>query len=253
VLGTRNRHRWGARRSPIFHSRVASVLPTSVEASKAKSVGARIRTFAKIRPRDLIPVHPRSPSRLPANRWASRPKKWPKRITFSREAQDRWRFAAIRLPPGTADAGSRPRSSWYRRSLVEGGRKAGQRIRTDTSLEQMARLKPVFDRRYGTVTAANASPDGWRVAVLLMKRRGRARAGYEGASPSFDHMRSRPLIQGAAVAGAALGGPQGAGRAGYNGRTSGLIEMHEAFASQVLSNLQGFARRGGRSTRTSST
>src|SRR6266508_3638459 len=42
-------------------------------------------------------------------------------------------------------------------------------IRRDTSLEQMAKLKPVFDRRYGTVTAANSSPltDG-ASAVLLM-------------------------------------------------------------------------------------
>ena len=42
-------------------------------------------------------------------------------------------------------------------------------IRVDTSLEQLAQLKPVFDRKYGSVTAGNSSPltDG-ASAVLLM-------------------------------------------------------------------------------------
>ena len=42
-------------------------------------------------------------------------------------------------------------------------------IRNDTSLEQLAKLKPVFDRRYGSITAGNSSPltDG-ASAVLLM-------------------------------------------------------------------------------------
>ena len=42
-------------------------------------------------------------------------------------------------------------------------------IRADSTLESMAKLKPVFDRKYGTITAANASPltDG-AAAVLLM-------------------------------------------------------------------------------------
>src|SRR5207245_1476528 len=52
-------------------------------------------------------------------------------------------------------------------------------IRRDTSLEQMAKLKPVFDRRYGTVTAANSSPltDG-ASAVLLMSDAAARAPGY---------------------------------------------------------------------------
>src|SRR2546423_8561735 len=52
-------------------------------------------------------------------------------------------------------------------------------IRRDTSLEQMAKLKPVFDRRYGSVTAANSSPltDG-ASAVLLMS---------DAAAPALGH------------------------------------------------------------------
>src|SRR5213079_3208216 len=52
-------------------------------------------------------------------------------------------------------------------------------IRRDTSLEQMAKLKPVFDRRYGSVTAANSSPltDG-ASAVLLMSDAATRALGY---------------------------------------------------------------------------
>src|SRR3712207_8489610 len=41
-------------------------------------------------------------------------------------------------------------------------------IRTDTSLEQLRALKPVFDRRYGTVTAGNSSPLTDRGGAVLL-------------------------------------------------------------------------------------
>jgi acetyl-CoA acyltransferase len=54
-------------------------------------------------------------------------------------------------------------------------------VRRDTSLEKLAALPPVFDRRYGTVTAGNSSPltDG-AAAVLLMSEE---RAKAEGYAP----------------------------------------------------------------------
>ena len=53
-------------------------------------------------------------------------------------------------------------------------------LRRDTSLEALAALPPVFDRRYGTVTAGNSSPltDG-AAAVLLMSEEKAKADGYE--------------------------------------------------------------------------
>ena len=53
-------------------------------------------------------------------------------------------------------------------------------IRSDTTAEKLAALKPVFDRRYGSVTAGNASPltDG-ASAVLLMSEERAKELGYE--------------------------------------------------------------------------
>ena len=53
-------------------------------------------------------------------------------------------------------------------------------LRPDTSLEALAALQPVFDRRYGTVTAGNSSPltDGAAAVLLMSEEKARAE-GYE--------------------------------------------------------------------------
>jgi len=118
-------------------------------------------------------------------------------------------------------------------------------IRTDTSLEQMAKLKPVFDRKYGSVTAANSSPltDG-AAAVLLMGEDTARTLGYEPLA----------FVRSYAVAAVDPGWqllqapiravPKALERAGIEWKDLGLIEVHEAFAAQVLSNFQGWAAKG---------
>ncbi|MFQ5550034.1 MAG: acetyl-CoA C-acyltransferase, partial [Gemmatimonadales bacterium] len=114
-------------------------------------------------------------------------------------------------------------------------------IRRDTNLEKLERLKPVFDRRYGSVTAGNASPltDG-AAAVLLMAS---DVADAHGMEP-LAYIRSyavaaldpgEQLLQGPAFA-----VPKALDRAGITWSELGLVEMHEAFAAQVLSNIQAF-------------
>src|SRR5437867_1526872 len=118
-------------------------------------------------------------------------------------------------------------------------------VRRDTSLDQMAKLKPVFDRRYGSVTAANSSPltDG-ASAVLLMSGEAARALGYEplayvrsyavGAVDPGWQLLQAPVFT----------VPRALERAGVAWKDLGLIEIHEAFAAQVLSNLKGFEERG---------
>ena len=114
-------------------------------------------------------------------------------------------------------------------------------VRDDSTLEALAALKPVFDRRYGSVTAGNASPltDG-ASAVLLMSEEKAAALGYTPvayirsyASAAVDP--GEQLLQAPVVA-----APMALARAGLTLRDIDLVEMHEAFAAQVLSNLRGF-------------
>jgi acetyl-CoA acyltransferase len=124
-------------------------------------------------------------------------------------------------------------------------------IRSDTSLEQLTKLKPVFDRKYGTVTAGNASPltDGGAAVLLMSEERAKA-LGFKPIAyiKSYAYAAIDPgeqLLQAPVFA-----APTALKRAGLGLKDIDLVEMHEAFAAQVLSNLQGFesqywAERGG--------
>jgi len=230
---------------PILASRrLADIL---VEASKAKSLGGRIKTFAKIRPRDLVPVSPAIAEPSTGESMGQSAEKMAKENHISRDAQDRWALRSHQLAAkGTADGRLTAEiAPWL--STRPGGEIVRQDngIRPDTSLEQMAKLKPVFDRRYGTVTAANSSPltDGASAVLLMSDEKARA-LGYEALA----------YIRSYAVAAVDPGWqllqapifavPMALERAGLQWKDLGLIELHEAFAAQVLSNLQGFAAKG---------
>ena len=166
---------------------------------------------------------------------------------ISREAQDRWALRSHQLAAqGTADGRLTAEiSPWLPTRPGAEVVAKDNGIRTDSSLEQMAQLRPVFDRRYGSVTAANASPltDGGS-AVLLMSEEAARAHGYDPLA----------FIRSYAVAAVDPGWqllqapiwavPKALERAGIQWKDLGLIEIHEAFASQVLSNLQGFAALG---------
>jgi acetyl-CoA acyltransferase len=230
---------------PILASRrLADIL---VEASKAKSLAARVKTFSRIRPRDLVPVSPAIAEPSTGESMGQSAEKMAKENHITREAQDRWAlrshvFAARGADDGRIAAEIAP---WFPARASDPVVAQDNGIRRDTSLEQMAKLKPVFDRRYGTVTAANSSPltDG-AAAVLLMSEPAARALGYAPLA----------FIRSYAVAAVDPGWqllqapifavPKALERAGLEWRDLGLIEIHEAFAAQVLSNLQGWAAKG---------
>src|SRR2546423_9478320 len=87
---------------PILASRrLADIL---VEASKAKSLGARLRAFSRIRPRDLVPVSPAIAEPSTGESMGQSAEKMAKENHISREAQDRWALRSHTLAAkGTAD------------------------------------------------------------------------------------------------------------------------------------------------------
>jgi acetyl-CoA acyltransferase len=117
-------------------------------------------------------------------------------------------------------------------------------VRTDTSLEQLQALKPVFDRRSGSVTAGNSSPltDG-AAAVILMSAEKAEALGYQPLAyiRSYAYAALDPGEQ--LLQAPVLAAPVALARAGLTLADIDIVEMHEAFAAQVLSNLQGFESR----------
>lgn len=224
---------------PLLHSRRFSDL--AIAASKAKNLGQRVRTLAKLRPRDLIPVSPAIAEPSTGETMGQSAEKMAKMNGITRDAQDRWALISHqRAHAGTEDGRL---TAEIAPMFPENGEPvtSDNGIRADTTLDQMARLKPVFDKKYGTVTAANSSPltDGGSAVLLMSDVRARA-VGYTPIAyvRSYAVAAVDPGWQ--LLMGPAFAVPKALERAGLALADMGLIEMHEAFAAQVLSNIQAF-------------
>jgi acetyl-CoA acyltransferase len=166
---------------------------------------------------------------------------------ISREAQDELALRSHqRAAAATADGRLTAEiAPWFGGPGMDQPIASDNGIRSDTSLESLAALRPVFDRRYGSVTAGNSSPltDG-ASAVLLMAE---AKASALGYAP-LAYLRSYAV---AAVdpgwqllMGPVYAVPKALERAGLAWSDIGLFEIHEAFAAQVLSNVQAWGSQG---------
>ena len=106
--------------------------------------------------------------------------------------------------------------------------------REGQSMEQLAKLKPFFDRKYGSITVGNACPITDGAAMLLLTSRARAKElglkpmakirGYAFAGLEPERMGLGP----------AYSTPIALKRAGVSFKDLDLIELNEAFAAQVI-------------------
>jgi acetyl-CoA acyltransferase len=224
---------------PILHSR--GMARALVEASRARSLVGRLKPFARLRPRDLIPDTPAIAEPSTGLTMGQSAERMAQENGITRETQDRiaWlshtRAAAAfddgRLGPELCRVFVPPTYA----SVVE----ADNTIRRDTTPEALASLPPVFDRKYGSVTAGNSSPltDG-AAAVLLMSEQRASREGYEALAFIRSWAVAAVDPAGQLLMGPALAIPRALERAGLRLADMDLVEMHEAFAAQVASNLQ---------------
>ena len=229
---------------PILHSRgFADIL---VAASKAKSMPQRLAAFARMRPKDLIPIAPAIAEPTTGETMGQSAEKMAKLNAIPREEQDQFALRSHRLAAaGTSDGRLTAEiGPVYVPPKYDGAAATDNGIRTDTTIEQLRTLKPVFDRKYGSVTAGNASPltDG-AAAVLLMSEERAKTLGYRpiGYIRSYAYAALDPGEQ--LLQAPVLAAPVALARAGLTLRDMDLVEMHEAFAAQVLSNLKGFESR----------
>jgi acetyl-CoA acyltransferase len=226
---------------PILHSR--SMSDKLVAMSRAKNPAQQIRILGSIRPRDLVPITPAIAEPSTGETMGQSAEKMAKLNDISREEQDQLALRSHRLAAaGTADGRLTAEIvPVYVPPKYESVVTSDNGIRADTSFEQLAALKPVFDRKYGSVTAGNSSPltDG-AACVLLMSEEKAKSLGYEplGYIRSYAYAALDPGEQ--LLQAPVLAAPVALHRAGLTLRDMDLIEMHEAFAAQVLSNLRGF-------------
>jgi acetyl-CoA acyltransferase len=226
---------------PILHSQ--RFAETLILASKAKSLPARLRALARLRPRDFIPITPAIAEPTTGETMGQSAEKMAKLNAITREEQDHFALRSHRLAAaGTADGRLTAEiMPVYVPPKFESVLTSDNGIREDTSYEQLAALKPVFDRKYGSVTAGNSSPltDGGACVLLMNEEKAKA-LGYPplGIIRSYAYAALDPGEQ--LLQAPVLAAPVALKRAGLTLKDMDLVEMHEAFAAQVLSNLKGF-------------
>jgi len=212
-----------------------------VSASKAKTLGGRLGAFKGIRPRDLIPVQPAIAEPTTGETMGQSAERMAKENGISRQEQDEWALRSHQLAAaGTNDGRLLAEiAAVYVPPKYQEVVDRDNGIRSDTSLEKLAALRPVFDRRHGSVTAGNASPltDGASAVILMSEDRVRA----DGITPmgwirSYAWTALDPGTQ--LLQGPYWAAPIALERAGLTMADIQLMEMHEAFAAQVLSNLR---------------
>jgi acetyl-CoA acyltransferase len=224
---------------PILHGK--KMAQALVEASRARSLRERLRPFGRIRPRDLVPDTPAIAEPSTGLTMGQSAEKMARENGIAREEQDLIAYRSHKNASAAVDDGrlGKEMCAVHVPPRYETTVTSDNLLRRDTTLEALAALPPVFDHKYGSVTAGNSSPltDG-AAAVLLMSE---ARAKAEGYSP-LAFVRSWAVAAvdpgGQLLMGPALAIPKALERAGLELSDMDLIDMHEAFAAQVASNIQ---------------
>ena len=216
-----------------------------VEANGAKAPLDKLKAFAHLGPKDLLPVPPALRELATGLTMGESAEKMAKENRISREAQDAF---AHRSHLGAARGWS---SGAFLGEVMTARVPPSYEpfaedniIRKDSSLEAYAKLRPAFDRKWGTITAANSSPltDG-ASAILLMRRDVALALGYAPLAEirAWAFAALDPSEQ--MLLGPAYAIPRALDVAGLTLADLTLVDLHEAFAAQVLSNTQALASR----------
>jgi acetyl-CoA acyltransferase len=228
--------------APIFAGR--KLAHSLVALSRARSMRERMTIVSRLRPRDLMPVAPGLTEPTTGLSMGQSAELMARKNGITRAAQDAFAFRSHQRAAAAWDAGKFDAEVMHV-AVPPDYEKISARdniVRKETTLEQLGALKPVFDKRYGTLTAGNSSPltDGAAALILMAEEKAKALGlvplayirsyAYAALDPSDQ------LLQGPAYA-----APIALDRAGLTLAEMDVVDMHEAFAAQVLSNLQAFA------------
>jgi len=210
-----------------------------MEANRTKSNVARAKLLARLRPQHLVPSIPRNEEPRTGYSMGEHQAITAKRWGITRSEQDE---LTVRSHQNLAAA--------YERGFMDDllqpflGLERDDNLRADSTMEKLAKLKPVFGGEDGTMTAANSTPltDG-ASAVLLATDEWAQAYGL----PVLAHLRDSETAAVDYVTGAegllmapAYAVPRLLDRNNLSLQDFDLYEIHEAFAAQVLGTLKAW-------------
>jgi acetyl-CoA C-acetyltransferase len=208
-----------------------------LEFNRTRSTAGRLKLLAKLRPGHLVPELPRNGEPRTGLSMGEHAAVSAKLWDIGREEQDEIAAASHRNLAAAYDRG-------FFDDLVTPflGVVRDQNLRPDSSVEKLAELKPVFGRGDGaTMTAGNSTPltDGASAVLLSSEEWAAARNLPVLAYLTFTETAAVDYVHGAEglLMAPAYAVPRMLGRAGLSLQDFDFYEIHEAFASQVLTTL----------------
>jgi acetyl-CoA C-acetyltransferase len=207
-----------------------------LDANRQKSTQGRLKQLLRVRPQHVAPAIPRNEEPRTGLSMGEHQARTAAEWGVTREAQDE---LAMRSHHNLAAA--------YERGFLDDlvtpylGLERDQNLRPGSSLEKLAKLKPVFGGPDGTMTAGNSTPlsDGAAVALLASEEWAKERGltplatFVDGETAAVDYVNGREGL----LMAPAYAVPRMLERNGLSLQDFDLYEIHEAFASQVLSTL----------------
>lgn len=215
-----------------------------LEASRARSIADKLRAFSGMAPQDLLPVPPAAREPSTGLLMGESAEKMAKEAGIPRERQDAFAHRSHVRAAQAWEAGVFASEAMhvvpppaFDRAIVE-----DNLVRRDSTPAAYAKLRPAFDARHGTITPGNSSPLTDGAGALLLMTEAKARAlGYEplGYLRSWAYAAVDPA--GWMLMGPAYATPKALDAAGAKLSDMAIVDMHEAYAAQVLCNVDAFA------------
>ena len=214
------------------------------DSSKGKNIFQKAKPFLKMGVGDIAPDVPAIAERSTGLTMGESAEKMARQNNISREDQDEFALRSHTL------AAKAQNEEIFRREMIktfvtpdfEEPIFMDNSVKSDLNIETLSQLKPAFDREYGSVTSGNSAPLSDGACVLLLMSEERAKAlGFKplGYVRSYAYAAVNPKDQ--LLMGPAYSTPLALDKAGLSLKDMDLVEIHEAFSSQVLSNIRAFA------------
>ncbi|TQM82079.1 acetyl-CoA C-acetyltransferase [Saccharothrix saharensis] len=211
-----------------------------LEFNRARSAGAKLRAALKLRPKHVVPDVPRNGEPRTGLSMGEHAAITAREWGIAREDQDELAAASHRNLAAAYDRG-------FFDDLVTPylGLTRDQNLRPDSSVDKLAKLKPVFGRGEGaTMTAGNSTPlsDGASAVLLASEEWAAARNLPVLAYLTFTETAAVDYVHGGEglLMAPAYAVPRMLARAGLTLQDFDFYEIHEAFASQVLATLKAW-------------
>ena len=210
-----------------------------LDVNRARSNAGRLKALTKLRPRQVVPQLPRNAEPRTGLSMGEHAAIMAKEWGVTREEQDELTVASHRNLAAAYDTG-------FLDDLVTPflGLERDQNLRADTSVEKLARLRPVFGGPDGTMTAGNSTPLSDGASAVLLASEDWAAAHdlpvpailVDAQTAAVDHVHAREGLLMAPT----YAVPRLLERNHLTLQDFGFYEIHEAFASQVLCTLKAW-------------